>query len=195
MPLDHNTGPVSQQAFDLPRAPLNCEPPSEHGAFDPGRTLVSRCNPFAGARAPTRASSDQLDDEPTRAVSVVPRTRDREHALRDLLARATLHLDAALAWTVRLWRDHPPRAAAMMAGVTLIAYLAVDCARQRASRSSQTFAVPVETQHAAGPIIVEQLREMRPAREKKAAPLRGKRSVKPGRSSVSRRARKTPPRP
>jgi hypothetical protein len=200
---DDDSIPVSQETFKLPRALLNWDMPSQRGVagrgqraeLDPDFTPVSGRDPFAGSRAEAYAPSDSFEDDPTRAIAIMPRPPDLPDvpdAPEGLLARAAEHVDAVLGRAVQLWRDHPLRAAAIMVGVALIAYFAVDAARHRVNRSTQTIMTPAAAMRAVGPITVEQLSETRQPRDKAAAPLRGKQAGAPARASVGRRARETP---
>jgi hypothetical protein len=196
---DDDSSPVSHGEFKLPRALLNWDAAPRRGVagrgmreeLDTQPTPVSRRAPFAGSHAEARASSDAFDDDPTVAIPVVPHTPDRPDAPQGLLARGAVHLDAAFAHAVQLLRDRPLRTAAIVAGIALITYLAVDGARQRSNWSSQTLLTPPAAVRAAGPIIVEQLSETRRPGETVAAPLRSKRTDTPDRRS-GRRARETP---
>jgi hypothetical protein len=204
---DDDSGPVQYEPFKLPRAVLNWNTPfpravaghGQRGEFDADRTPVSHRDPLADSRTEPGASTDEFDDEPTTAIPVpmllprpiLPRTRERPDAPQVLRGRGAVHLDAALARAAQLWRDRPLLTAAMIAGVALIAYLAVDGARQRASSGSQTLLAPAPALPAAAPIIVEQLNEARQPRETGAAPLRGEQSDKRGRRSAGRRAHET----
>jgi hypothetical protein len=152
---EDDSGAVSQGEFKLPRALLNLDRLSPRHALDPVRTPVSHRDPLAGSRAEARASSDEFED-----------------------------VDAALSRTARLWRDHPLRTAAIVAGVALISYFGVDGARNRGSRSPQTLPAPAAALSVPVP-IVEQLSEARQPLETEAAPLRGK-------QTVGRRAPETP---
>jgi hypothetical protein len=199
---DDDSGPVPHEAFKLPRALLNWGIPSQRGGAgrgerdepDPDRTPVTRRDPLTGSRAEVRAFADEFDDDPTRAIPLplLPRSQELPDAPQVLRGRGAVRLDAALARAAQLWRDRPLRTAAIVAGVALITYFAVDGARQRSNSGSQTLLAPTSARPATAPIIVEQLSEARQPRKKAAAPLRGKQTDKPGRRSAGRRARETP---
>lgn len=188
---DDDSVPVPQEAFTLPRALLNWETPPRRGVADRAEldldpTPVSGRDPFTASHAEPRASTDALDDDPTIALAIVPRMREQPDAPEVSPARASAHFDAALARAAQLWRDHPLRAAAIVAGVAVITYLAVDGARQRNGIRSQTVLAPAAAAPAARPIIVEQLSDVRQPRETGTGSLR-----REGKRSAGKRARET----
>jgi hypothetical protein len=198
---DDDSGPISQGEFKLPRALLHWEAAPPRGLAGRGRSdaletypmPITRREAFGGSRAPAHAVGEAFDDDPTVAIPVVTYTRDRPDAPQGLLARGAAHLGTALTHAVRLWRDHPLRTAAIVAGVALGAYLAVDGARHRTDRSSQTILSATAAVRAAGPIVVEQLSEARQPGEAVAASQRDRRTDAPGRASVGgRRTREAP---
>jgi hypothetical protein len=186
---DDDSIPVSQETFKLPRALLNWDTSSQRGQraeLDPDHTPAGRRGSFASSRAQAYAASDSFEDDPTTAMAIMSRPPDPLDAPEDLLAHEAEHSDSVLARALQLWRHHPLGTAAIMVGVALVTYFAVDAARQRTNKSSHTLLTPAAALRTVGPIIVQQLSE--PV----AAPPRGKQADTAGKRSAGRRARETP---
>jgi hypothetical protein len=199
---DDDSVPVPYDAFRLPRAVLNWKKPYPSGVsarrqrdeLEPEDTDVSRLDARAsssGSRAQVRASTDDLDDEPTRMMQVFtpPPPAERPDVLQLLLAVASERLDAAFARAAKLWRDGPLRTATMLGGVALVTYLATTGVRHGSATGTQTVLAPAAAMPAAAPIIVEQLNGARQPRETVAAPQHGGSDRPSARSATSNRAR------